>query len=100
MVDVAPGWQSCYVAITNSHLQDNTATSEQAGSSFAELQGSGGAIWTNSPFLWLHNCTLTGNAAATVGGGVYYITSSLQVMVFKMAVTKRDSQVICSSALA
>lgn len=73
-MDVSPGWQSCYVAITNSNLQANEATSPLAGSSFAELQGSGGAIWTNSPLLWIHNSTLIGNYAATIGGAVFYIT--------------------------
>ncbi|KAL3153693.1 hypothetical protein ABBQ32_013292 [Trebouxia sp. C0010 RCD-2024] len=68
VVDVAQGWQSCYVAITNSNLQANEATSPLAGASFAELQGSGGAIWTNSPLLWIHNSSLTGNYAATIGG--------------------------------
>ena len=79
MTQVAPGWQSCYVAITNSHLEGNEATSAQPGASFAELQGSGGAIWTNAPFLWIHNSSLTGNTAATVGGAVFYQTSVLQV---------------------
>lgn len=81
-MSVAQGWQSCYVVITNSVLQGNQATSRQSGASFDELQGSGGAIWTNSPLLWIHNSSLIDNTAATVGGAVFYMTSALQASTF------------------
>ena len=78
-MDVAPGWQSCYVALLECHLSNNRAYSHQPGASFSELQGSGGAVWTNAPFLWIHNSSLVGNKAASVGGAVFYITSALPV---------------------
>ncbi|KAL0038200.1 hypothetical protein WJX79_007783 [Trebouxia sp. C0005] len=74
---VAAGWISCYVAILDCTFQNNAATSTQPGASFGELQGSGGAIWTNAPLLWIHNCSFVGNAAATLGGAVSYIATAL-----------------------
>ncbi len=74
---VAAGWISCYVAILNCTFQNNAAASTQPGASFDELQGSGGGIWTNAPLLWIHNSSFVGNAAATVGGAVLYITAAL-----------------------
>ena len=76
---VAAGWISCCVAILDCTFQNNAATSTQPGASFAELQGSGGAIWTNAPLLWIHNSSFVGNAAATVGGAVLYIATALPV---------------------
>ncbi len=76
---VAAGWISCYVAILNCTFQNNVATSTQPGASFDELQGSGGAIWTNAPLLWIHNSSFVGNAATTVGGAVLYIATALPV---------------------
>ena len=76
---VAAGWISCYVAILDCTFQNNSATSTQPGASFDELQGSGGAIWTNAPLLWIHNSSFVGNTAATVGGAVLYIPTALPV---------------------
>ena len=78
-IEGATGLGSTFLVVTSSTMQHNTATSGQTASSFNELQGSGGAIWTNGPYVWISNTSFISNSAKALGGAIFFITSELVV---------------------